>query len=300
MLDGLRGLWTFNPDIEITLEANPGSVDEGNFRGYAKAGVNRLSLGIQSLRPDDLTFLGRQHSVQQAKSAISLAKSCFPRFSFDLIYARPHQSVVSWTDELNEALSFGPQHLSLYQLTIEPGTAFHTKYIRGELVIPNDIVSTELYEETGAIMTSHGLRAYEVSNYAVPGQECLHNLTYWRYEDYIGLGPGAHGRITMGDDKWATQNIKSPEFWVKAVQDHSHGLKVKTSLTENEKIEEALVMGLRLEEGVLMDRFPILKSSKSLATLVEENLLQKDGGRLKATPEGRLKLNAVLTYLLSA
>ncbi len=300
--------WKTIPDLEITLEANPGSVEVQKFAAYAKAGVNRISVGVQSFNDDDLKFLGRKHSSDEAHKAIHIAGQYFNRFSFDLIYARPDQSWDVWQRELETALAYKPQHLSLYQLTIEPGTAFYTKHQRGELVIPEADAAAELYERTSSTLKDAGLNTYEVSNYAAPGHECRHNMIYWRYQDYLGIGPGAHGRLTDKTTglKCTTQNIKAPESWLKAVSLQGHGCKSSELLTAESMFHEYLLMGLRLEEGIQIDNAPnliqkqlmqLLKSPR-LQMLVDTDLLVMDTSKsLKATPDGMLRLNGVLEYL---
>ncbi len=298
-------LWQVVPNLEISMEANPGSVEAERFIGYQQAGVNRLSLGIQALNDDDLETLGRKHSVVEALKALDIAQNTFKRVSFDLIYARPHQTLEAWEEELSFALSFGTEHLSLYQLTIEPGTAFAPLHQRGELVIPAENEAYHLFKLTNMLTEEKGLPGYEISNHARIGSECQHNLTYWNYGDYVGVGPGAHGRIHQIRDglRVATQQIKAPELWARAVTEKGSGDQSVISLTIEEQFQEQLMMGLRLKAGI--DQTALVRSftEKEKARLL---ILQTEGlliplthahKRLQLTPKGLLLLNAVLRYL---
>jgi putative oxygen-independent coproporphyrinogen III oxidase len=288
----------FAADAEITLEANPTSVEAGRFAAYRSAGVNRVSLGVQALNEVDLRFLGRQHGPREALDAVAMAARHFPRFSFDLIYARPGQTVQSWEAELRQALAHAGNHLSLYQLTIEPGTQFQTRYQRGEIVIPEEEQAGDLYEATQALVEAAGLPAYEISNHARPGEESRHNLTYWRMGAYVGVGPGAHGRVRR-DGQWvATRQARAPETWLAAVEADGHGTAEQTALAADDRRREVLMMGLRLAEGVPHDRIGTLPDSRRIAALVEEGYLADDPGLLRTTAAGRQRLNAVLAYLL--
>lgn len=306
LIDTATSLLPVSNDIEITLEANPTSVENQKLKDFRQAGVNRASLGIQSLNPTALKVLGREHSVAGAIEALSLAKQIFNRVSFDLIYAREGQSVHEWENELKEALSLANDHLSLYQLTIEPGTIFAKQYRQGKITLPNEEISTELLNITKTITEQYGLQAYEVSNYAKIGAESRHNLTYWRYQDYIGIGPGAHGRVTMDQTLYATERYKNPQKWLQHVQEKGHALCVKEALTPIDKAQEMLLMGLRLTEGVQTDIFAkrcgialmdVINQSM-LTALLEENYLSWDDNHLKTTTQGRLRLNAILEVLL--
>jgi oxygen-independent coproporphyrinogen-3 oxidase len=247
--------WSVATDVEITLEANPTSVEQEKFEAFAQAGVNRVSLGIQSLQPEALTFLGRQHSVEDAKNALSVAQSVFQRTSFDLIYARPDQTLAAWEDELNDALTLAKAgHLSLYQLTIEPGTAFETMYKRKEFFIPDDDDGAALYELTKQITAAHGFSRYEVSNYAKAGEESRHNLAYWRYTDYAGIGPGAHGRLTLDGEKFATRAHRAPGIWLQKVDADGHGYHPFERLSRTDRAWECVLMGLRLKEGLSLEK----------------------------------------------
>jgi oxygen-independent coproporphyrinogen-3 oxidase len=300
------GHWRFATDIEITLEANPTSVEAGRFRALAAAGVNRVSLGVQSLDPAALRFLGRGHSVDEAISAIELARRHLPRFSFDLIYARPGQEAASWQAELDRALMLAGDHLSLYQLTIESGTAFATEAARGDIVLPDDDAAGALYELTQERLEAAGLPAYEISNHARPGSESRHNLVYWRYGDYLGVGPGAHGRLTLDGGKLAMRQKRAPETWLAAVETAGHATEERLPIGPRERLEEMLMMGLRLAEPVPRARFrrecaaapEELLDQGRLARLVEGGFLVLDGTGLRATPAGRQRLNAVLAALL--
>jgi oxygen-independent coproporphyrinogen-3 oxidase len=305
LLERVRACWTVAPDIEVTLEANPNSAEAGRFRAFAAAGVNRLSLGVQALDPAALRMLGRAHDRSEAIAAIEHARDSFARFSFDLIYARPGQSLAAWRRELDEALILAGDHLSLYQLTIEPGTAFATLHRRGELVVPAEEEAAALFETTQDRLAARGLPAYEISNHARPGAECRHNLAYWRYQDYVGIGPGAHGRLTMGEVKYATRQARLPERWLAAVEKGGTGIEEMVPIDRDSAVEEMLMMGLRLTEGVA--RGPLERAAgrslkvlfgDKLAPLVEGGFLALDSDRLAATAAGRQRLNAVLAALL--
>ena len=283
---------------EITLEANPTSVEAGRFAAYRAAGVNRVSLGVQALDSASLRFLGRQHDAEEALVAVATAARHFPRFSFDLIYARPGQSVADWREELGRALAHAGTHLSVYQLTIEPGTQFQTRFQRGEIAIPDDDLAGRLYEVTQEVMERAGLPAYEISNHARPGAESRHNLTYWRMEPYLGIGPGAHGRVPRGGVWYATRQAKAPETWVAAVEAAGHGTAEETALAPEERRREILMMGLRLAEGIPYGRLEVLPPADRLKALVEEGYLADDGRVIAATAAGRQRLNSLIGYLL--
>jgi putative oxygen-independent coproporphyrinogen III oxidase len=298
----VQQLWPTAPDIEITLEANPTSVEAANFQVLREAGVNRVSLGVQSLRPASLAFLGREHSAHEALDAVQLAARIFPRYSFDLIYALPGQTLAEWERELREALNYARGHLSLYQLTIEPNTAFHHQYhAQKAFALPQEELAADLYALTQRIMREAGMPAYEISNHAAPGQESRHNLSYWRSDSYLGIGPGAHGRVDLGGARHATHTRKSPERWLEQVQKIGHGLEEETPLTATERMEEKLLMGLRLpREGIDLaafagdDRSELLKRS---AILESEGLLTQEGNRLIVTEKGQPVLNAIIASL---
>jgi oxygen-independent coproporphyrinogen-3 oxidase len=306
LLDEVRSNWAVLPEVEITLEANPNSAEADRFRAFAAAGVNRLSLGVQALDPEALRFLGRAHDRKEAIAAIEHARATFPQFSFDLIYARPGQSVVAWRRELDEALTLAGEHLSLYQLTIEPGTAFATLARCGELVPPEEDITAALFEITQERLAAAGLPAYEISNHARPGAECRHNLAYWRYQDYAGIGPGAHGRLTLGGTKYATRQHRLPEKWLAAVETKGTGIEERAAIDRATTVEEMLMMGLRLVEGVSRARLECAANcdaetlfGTNLAPLIDGGFLTLDAERLAATPAGRQRLNAVLAALLS-
>jgi putative oxygen-independent coproporphyrinogen III oxidase len=305
LIERVRVLWDTAPDLEITLEANPNSAEAGRFRAFAQAGVNRLSLGVQALDPEALRFLGRLHDHAEAVAAIAHARSAFPRYSFDLIYARPGQDAAAWRHELDAALALAGEHLSLYQLTIEPGTAFATRAARGDLVVPDEEAAAELFELTQERLAAAGLPAYEISNHARAGAECRHNLVYWRYQDYVGIGPGAHGRVTRGGVKYATQQRRSPERWLVAVEASGTGIEEDAAIDPKTALEEALMMGLRLSEGVPRKRIEKMAGTAvevrfagRLAPLLEGGFVTLDDERLAATAAGRQRLNAVLATLL--
>ncbi len=290
-------LWGFTPNIEITLEANPNSVEAERFKAFRQAGINRISVGIQALNDHALKALGRQHNAIEAIQAIEVACHTFDRVSFDLIYGRPGQTLADWQAELNEALQFGTTHLSLYQLTIEPGTAFATLYQRGELVLPHDDVLADMYEFTQITMNNHNMPAYEVSNHALAGHESQHNLTYWRYEDYVGVGPGAHGRLTMNEKKYAMKQKRAPESWYQAVQQGCGDDEI-VELTLFEQSQEVLMMGLRLQEGVSLDRVKHAINLDKMRVLENSGFLTSVGDKIQCTPQGRACLNAVLKELM--
>jgi putative oxygen-independent coproporphyrinogen III oxidase len=299
IINAAVGYWTPLPGIEITLEANPSSVEAARFADIARGGVNRVSLGLQALEDDALAFLGRAHSVREGLAALDIAQAHFPRVSFDLIYARPGQSVASWDAELARAIAFGTEHLSLYQLTIEPGTRFATLVAQGELAPPDPDHGADLYEATQARANAAGLSAYEISNHARIGAESRHNLTYWRMKDYAGIGPGAHGRR----DGLATVRHKKPENWIAAVNRNGHGLQTETPLDESERLTEALLMGLRLREGVDLGRFgkgnmPSAIDMDAARRLSDQGFLRIEGARLTALPPAWLVLDAILPKLL--
>ena len=254
ILDAIAGCGSVSADAEITLEANPNSVEAGRFRGYRAAGVNRVSIGVQSLRDEQLMALGRLHSVAEAKAAIAIAGQVFDRHSFDLIYARPGQTLEQWRAELKEALALGSRHLSLYQLTIEPETAFEKLHAAGKLAMPDGGLASDLYDLTQELTEAAGLAQYEISNHAAPGEESLHNLLYWRYGEYAGVGPGAHGRIFVGGSRHATSAQRNPEGWAAAVEEAGHGLAALQPLDPAEQADEMLLMGLRVSEGLDLDR----------------------------------------------
>ena len=299
--------WTLDPDVEITLEANPTSVEAGRLADYRAAGINRISLGVQALDDAALRFLGREHSADDALAAVDLAHRLFDRFSFDLIYGRPGQTVPDWRDELARALARAGDHLSLYQLTIEPGTAFYRRAGLGETLTSDDDAAAALYEMTQNMVSDAGLPAYEISNHARPGSECRHNLTYWRYQDYAGVGPGAHGRLTLDGRKWTTQRLRSPESWLDGIEDGSGAEEARTALEAEDRLAEMVMMGLRLAEGIPIARLEE-ETEKPVDAwidparrqpLIEGGFLDPDPGRLRVTAEGRQRLDAVIGRLLA-
>lgn len=302
VLDSVARLWNLAPDAEITLEANPSSVEADRFRGYRAAGVNRVSLGVQALNDKDLRFLGRLHNVEEALYAIGLARDIFPRMSFDLIYARPHQTLEAWTEELKQAVSYAADHLSLYQLTIEEGTAFYGLFRAGKIDLPDPDHAADLYEVTQAVTADLGLPAYEVSNHARPGAESQHNLIYWRYGQYVGVGPGAHGRFIHDKQRIVTFTEKTPETWLELVEQKGTGVIGGETLTRTEQADEFLMMGLRLVEGIDLDRYEKLAGHAlnplRLRTLLDERLVEPVGNsRLRATPAGMIVLDALVADL---
>ncbi len=307
VIEQARAIWQADPDIEITLEANPTSVEAEKFAAFREAGVNRVSLGVQSLREADLKFLGRQHSAGEARQAIELARRYFDRFTFDLIYARPGQTVAAWREELREALALAGDHLSVYQLTIEPETAFASAVRRGDFTVPDEDRAAELYETTQEALAEAGLPAYEISNHARPGEESRHNLTYWRYGDYAGIGPGAHGRLTLDGIKHATRQHRAPEAWLELVERQGHATRQRDLVDGEARREEMLMMGLRLAEGIDADRFAAETGETLLSALdpprlkalIEGGFVELDESGLRATAAGRQRLNAVLAQLLA-
>lgn len=292
--------WTLPESAEITLEANPTSVEAKRFAGFRAAGVNRVSLGVQALDDAALRALGRRHSAQEALDALATARAAFPRLSFDMIYARPGQTVAAWEDELAAALEYAPGHLSLYQLTIEPGTAFADLYRAGKLSIPDEETAGALYETTQALTDAAGLPAYEISNHARPGEECRHNLVYWRMGDYAGVGPGAHGRLTTSGGRRALATVCAPEAWRERVEARGHGLETEATVEPRERADEMLLMGLRLAEGVDLARYAaaggVLREDR-LDWLAGEGLLVREEGRLRATRRGWLLLDSIIAEL---
>jgi len=300
------GYFDAPPSIEITIEANPTSVELQKLESFRRAGINRLSLGVQALDDTALRFLGRQHSAAQAIAALESARATFPRLSFDLIYARPGQTLPAWRAELRQALALAADHLSLYQLTIEPGTAFEALHRNGTLTLPGEDLATALYDATTEAAAEAGLLAYEISNYAAPGAESRHNLAYWRYNDYAGIGPGAHGRISLGGELLATRRHRAPEPWAERVERDGHGTTAEEPVTPAERAREALLMGLRLTEGIDLHRFeartgiPIREAVDEhiLAASQDARYLLLNESRLIATAEGRRRLDALLARLV--
>jgi putative oxygen-independent coproporphyrinogen III oxidase len=298
----------FDPvaDLEITLEANPTSIEAGRLAEYRAVGVNRVSIGIQSLDENALRSLGREHSVTEAIGALALARRLFPRVSFDLIYARPGQDLSGWRKELRTALEIAADHLSLYQLTIEPATQFEALFRQGKIVLPDEDTAAALYDLTGEECARAGLQAYEISNYARPGEESRHNLAYWRYLDYAGIGPGAHGRVTIGDSLHATRRHRAPEVWADRVERAGDGLTLDEPIPSEERAREALLMGLRLAEGIDLGRFaartgrPVAESVDSgvMSQCIAEGYLIETPKRLLATREGRIRLDSLLAGLV--
>jgi putative oxygen-independent coproporphyrinogen III oxidase len=306
ILDRIAELWSIEPGAEITLEANPGSVEAGRFKGYAHAGVNRVSLGVQSLRDDVLKSLGRIHTAAEAVSAIKIASAQFDRISLDLIYARPRQTVAEWRRELAEALALARGHLSLYQLTIEPETPFAALHAAGKLVVPEGDEALALYEITQELTSAAGLPAYEISNHASPGEESRHNLLYWRYGEYAGCGPGAHGRLIFGGARNATATERSPERWAKLVERQGFGWVEAVPVTRGEQADEMLLMGLRLSEGIDLGRLSADGACSPSAAAVDDlaalGLVETVSGaaaerRIRATPKGRFVLNEIVLRL---
>ena len=307
LIERTRQLWDSASEIEITLEANPTSVEAGRFAALAQAGVNRVSLGVQALDAAALKFLGREHSTDEALNALATARRHFVRHSFDLIYARPGQTPEAWAQELERALELAGEHLSLYQLTIERGTRFFTDHARGTFVLPDEEASAAMVEQTQARLIEAGMPAYEISNHARPGAACRHNLIYWRYQDYVGIGPGAHGRFAVGNAKQATRRASGPEAWLESVERTGHGTAEASSVEGRDMVEEALMMGLRLADGIDRATFASVTGvdpveaidAARLEPLARAGFLEVDATHLRATSEGRQRLNALLERLVA-
>jgi len=309
VIEAARRHFQFNNDIEITLEANPTSVEAAKMAAFQAAGVNRVSLGVQALDDVALRFLGREHSAAEAMAALDSVRAHFDNVSFDLIYARPGQDLDSWISELRRALALDPVHLSLYQLTIEPTTPFHARHARGEFTLPDEDGAADLYEATQSVLTAAGLPAYEVSNHARAGHACRHNLVYWRYQDYLGIGPGAHGRIsdgTPGAVKTATRIHRAPKIWLERVARDGHALVDDAPIPADEMLVEAVLMGLRTEDGLTDARFRHLFARTpaelfdpaALRALGDAGFLEIGDDAIRATPAGRARLDAVTARLL--
>ncbi len=302
IIERVRSKWRFANNIEITLEANPRSVEAGRFQGFSDAGVNRVSMGIQALNNHDLAKLGRLHSVEEAKKAFDTARTVFDRISFDLIYARQGQSLPEWRNELNEALEMSVDHLSMYQLTVEQGTAFWERQKRGQLKdLPNEDLAADMYELTQEVCEKHGMPAYEVSNHAKPGAESQHNLIYWRYGDYAGIGPGAHGRLTQDGVKYATAAWRNPGAWLEQSEQGS-GDRTNDVVPRDEQAVEYILMGLRISEGIDIGRArdldPTALPQTKLTEMVDLGLIEHDQHTVQATPQGRMVLNSLIAELL--
>jgi oxygen-independent coproporphyrinogen-3 oxidase len=302
ILDRVRATWAVANDWEVTLEANPGSVEAGKFREFRAAGVNRLSMGVQALNDADLKRLGRLHSAAEAIAAFDIARDCYDRVSFDLIYARQDQSPGDWAAELARALAMAVDHLSLYQLTVEDGTAFGDRHAKGGLKgLPDEDRSVELYEITQDLCDAAGLSAYEVSNHARDGAQSQHNLIYWRGGDYAGIGPGAHGRLTLSGQRWATEALKAPAAWREAVEKRGSGELPRDEIGPVARAQEYVLMGLRLSEGLDPARLKAISGlslpAAALSDLSALDLITTGGGRVTATPRGRMVLNGVIRRL---
>ncbi|WP_246175801.1 radical SAM family heme chaperone HemW [Roseovarius bejariae] len=302
ILERVRKLWPAANDLEVTLEANPGSVEAGRFQAYAQGGVSRVSMGVQALNDTDLRRLGRIHTIEEARQAFDIARKNFDRVSFDLIYARQDQTLAAWRNELSEALTMAVDHLSLYQLTIEPGTAFGDRYDRGKLRgLPEEDLAADMYEATQEICDTAGLGAYEVSNHAKLGAESRHNLIYWRYGDYVGIGPGAHGRVTLNGQRYATEAWSNPDRWLRAVAE-GDGEKRNEAILPTDQAGEYLMMGLRVREGIDPDRYAKLAGKPlpqdRLYYLQDLGLIETNANAIRATQKGRIVLNSVLVELI--
>jgi oxygen-independent coproporphyrinogen-3 oxidase len=302
LLDGIARYWKVAADAEVTLEANPTSVEAERFRGFRAAGVNRVSLGVQALDDKSLKELGRLHTAEEALKAVGIARSVFDRYSFDLIYARPHQTPAMWAGELRRAIAEAAEHLSLYQLTIEDGTPFAALHAAGKLIVPDSDLSRALYDMTQEVCAAHGLPAYEISNHARPGAESRHNLIYWRYHEYAGIGPGAHGRLLIDGVRHATATEKRPESWLMRVDAVGHGRITDDELNREEMADEFLLMGLRLTEGIDPARYHALAGRsldpERITSLNVDGFVESTaGGRLRVTCSGFPILDAVVADL---
>jgi oxygen-independent coproporphyrinogen-3 oxidase len=304
VIDEAAKCWNLADDVEITLEANPNSAEAARFAAYRTAGVNRVSLGVQSLNDDALRMLGRAHDAQEALRAVEAAAKIFPRFSFDLIYARPDQTAAAWRDELTRALAFADGHLSVYQLTIEKGTPFFAAHRKGTIRVLDEDEAAALFEVTQEILEARGMPAYEISNHARPGQESRHNLAYWRSDDYAPIGPGAHGRVTEDGTTFAIANRRAPEAWLEAVEREGNATEERRALSFDERRDEVVMMGLRIAEGIPRDRFRA-RTGRGIEDALDPARIAKlsefltlDDAGLRATAAGRVRLNAVLAALL--
>ena len=306
IIDKVQSLWSVANDIEITLEANPTSVENDKLKAFKDAGINRLSLGVQALNNNDLKFLGREHDAGEALRAIDLAQKYFDKSSFDLIYARPNQRLSDWEAELRRAIELSSGHLSLYQLTIERNTPFYMRHSRGEFSIPDDVKGAEFYHLTQDVMEEAGLPAYEVSNHANAGDECRHNLIYWLMAYYIGIGAGAHGRFATAGNKYSTRDHSAPEIWLERVHEKGHGSHDWEVISQKDRFYEALMMGLRLSAGLSIKRIEELSKKRfddmidqeKLQTVISQKWAVKDGDNFRLTREGLLRLNAIIPYIL--
>ncbi len=307
VINRAKSLWTPSESIEITMEANPSTVEISKFKAFRSAGINRLSLGIQSLNDDILKFLGRGHNATEAIQALKIAHNCFDRVSFDLIYATPNQTIFDWMSELDFAIQISGEHLSLYQLTIERGTPFYSMSQQQKFIMPNVEDSGRFYEATIEKMTAAGIPNYEISNHARPGAECRHNLIYWRNHDYLGIGPGAHSRLTDTQGKrWALRMHRKPSTWLHMVEDAGQALAEKVALSQDERLAELLMMGLRLTEGIpyikleqaLKETSSQILNPQRLEQLIAEKYIANDNVYFRATQAGRQRLNGILQFLL--
>ena len=302
ILDAIGKHWSIAPDVEVTLEANPTSVEATRFKGYRAAGVNRVSLGVQALQDDALKSLGRTHTAQEALAAVAIARAAFDRYSFDLIYARPGQTPQAWAAELKHAISEAGEHLSLYQLTVEADTPFAALHAAGKLAVPDDDTGRAFYDTTQEVCAAAGLPAYEISNHARPGAECRHNLVYWRAQEYAGIGPGAHGRLDIDGERHATETERRPEAWLMRVESLGHGVVAEDTLLRSQMADEFLLMGLRLAEGIDPARYQHLAGRtldpRRVKILQEEGAIEfTPGGKLRVTMSGFPVLDAVVADL---
>ena len=307
ILQEIHRLWPVHENVEITLEANPGSVEAEKLKDFAAAGINRVSLGVQSMRDDAFRFLGRRHSRDEAMAALEVARQVFARTSADFIYARAGQTVADWQSELTEILMLRLDHLSLYQLTIEPGTPFYMRAQKGEQMTAGDDASAEMFELTQSMCAAENMPAYEISNHARAGQASRHNLAYWEYGDYLGIGPGAHGRVTLGGIKHSTTTHRAPKIYLEKIATNGHGLHAPKKLSENDMLQEMLMMGLRLTAGIPKSRiehyaarkFNDVFAAAMLQPFLDEKLIWINKNAIGATPQGAMKLNALTKSLIT-
>lgn len=308
LIDALSTYWELDAHLEISLEGNPNSIEVDKYRAFKSAGINRVSVGIQSLRQPSLSFLGRLHTSSESKRALEITRSLFDKSSFDLIYALPGQTLKEWEAELKDALELAQGHLSLYQLIIEPGTAFFTRHQRGEFSLPAEDVSADMFSLTTQIMQEHGYEHYEVSNFAKPSHRCRHNLTYWHYDDYVCVGPGAHGRVNLEGKKYAVRNHRAPDVYLEHVRKNGHGQKLSESITQSDQIIEHLMMNLRLNDGISIRDFHqkhgvdlvSLWPDSLLQSLKRESLISYSASTFRVTPEGMIKLDGILKILVKS
>jgi len=304
IIERINKYWPVNDATEITLEANPTSIEAKKFQDFKLAGINRISVGVQALNDKDLKFLGRKHNAREAMAAIDTARNIFNRFSFDLIYARPSQTLKDWQAELKKAITMANGHLSLYQLTIEKGTPFFSAFKKNEFFLPDEELAAYLYEATDEIMEKAGMPAYEISNYARPGEESRHNLTYWQYGEYVGIGPGAHGRLKIKDSRQATMTIHNPENWLENIEENGHAVQSNEKILGEDLVNELLIMGLRIRGGISRQNFQDVLNKhpedilNNIPALKKSGFIILDNKSLRVTKKGRIVLGSVISELV--